>query len=313
MHLGPRAENNKSALVLIGPLGVGHHLCVPRSPLEDEGGRCERYQRTCVWDAAIVACELGMTWRTVLVGNYVGGGADADELRLHLRNHGVLLDELPASWKGPSFDVVISKMDTGSRTWYSTIHPPDLQKIFSSVNELVDRFAPEIVYFDHWFDNQTPQELANGLRSLGAHRVYYNAGDTSSLEHLTAVLEALSSRYSIVQVSWKGGRIKSTEHLRRVAQKLAPRKQQAVILTQGANNAYMFSRDVYFEVPVKSLRNVVTVGAGAYLSAYLIDHLRDAGWPSLTGICALLQEGCHYVTLALKEEAFVAHLLFSSE
>lgn len=261
-----------NSLMLLGPLGLGYQLSVDSMPAEDSGCFCESYQRTIVWDAPLVSLHCGAECEAQLVTNHLGSMPDALAIRDTLSRHRVAHSEVGQPPTTTPADFVISARNRASRTWFSTIRPPTLLDLASSV--AISPSRPDGLYSDHWLGiDELPNYVAL-LHQQSPRLIWYNVGDWSDVSQLPYICNQFTSASTIVQVSLKSS--VETSLLSSLLTTFAIPDNVRLILTRGGHDIISKTAEAVNVLPVERITGHDTAGAGAHFAAaFLLAHFRD--------------------------------------
>lgn len=261
-----------SALICVGPMGIGYYAVVDNMPQRDSGVCASHGGAILVCDAAIVASELAPRCDVNLITNNVGRWHESLLLREHMVGRGVSLLEDSEPAKTVPFDTILLERSTGSRTFVTTEYRPKRTHIGSAIASLWASHdhnrANPYLYVDVELASPNALEVLPILEQLPfvPKMVLANLGDVSDL---STMFQWIPGRQwggpTVFQVSAK------QDILNEASSFAEWDGRHTVIITNGQRGAYLLSNGATHHLKCTQVQGSLTVGAGAIFSAAILE------------------------------------------
>ncbi len=266
---------SKPSLVCVGPTGIGYFLAVEQLPERDAGTYASSAGAMVICDAAIVACEVASTGiEAALITNNLGKQMESAALRQHLLACGVDLQEDKSVARRLPFDAILLEQSTGSRTFITTGFFPKRAHISSWLSILFGGDGPDgrkaYLYVDAELRSPPRLEAVAALAALVSEPelTLVNLGDVFDLaDIISGVKDVTWPESTVFQVSYKSESLAGPDAF------TALHGAHPIIVTSGANGAFLVVDGVAHHVPCQPVDNSLTVGAGAVFAGSLLADL----------------------------------------
>jgi hypothetical protein len=256
-------------LLLIGPLGLGHHIRVEDMPTEDSGSFCKSYKRTVVWDAALVSLFSGKTFGCSFVSNKIGNFSDSLEIRRILQANNVSHAEVGTNPVHMPSDFIISTSTSSTRTWFSAITPPSYQELGEFISAYSDEF--DVLYSDHWMQMADFACYVQLIKDKGAHAIWYNVGDWEDISQIPFICSQFDATNTVIQLSLKS--TVETSLLTSLFSAFEVPQPVRLVITRGENEIIVKTAKDLRVLPVRRVNATETTGAGAYFAAEFLRRM----------------------------------------